>query len=374
MKKYSKVFSTAMAATLATSAIVAVTPANAEALTFKDDSDIDVWAKDSVYELVNQGAINGINQNDGTYFQPKKPIKRQDAAKIIAVALGYKEGKTEVKDPGFIDVPKGEYYSGPIAYIAEKGIIEGKGNNKFDPTGTLTRAEMAKIVAKAYGLQVISDTIVFKDIDNLKPWAKNSILALNSNYVYGTEQPVTDGKTKTEFKPNDAVTRQELATFVVRAQKVFPSNFAELKDSLVDTALERAEGATIGERLVVTSDKEKNEIVVTVNDTTITKAELSEVFDGVVDSFVGIGTKAALAFVEVSDEKYSQTNPDLEKLAKSVGKAMGIEDSVVGANIDFAGDFPVFKYLNKDSYEGTVNVVFKDGTTETVTLKLNITK
>lgn len=55
-------------------------------------------------------------------------------------------GKTTV-DPsnaavsGFSDVASGAYYSKAINWATANGIAYGKGNNLFDPDGTVTRAE-----------------------------------------------------------------------------------------------------------------------------------------------------------------------------------------------------------------------------------------
>ena len=48
----------------------------------------------------------------------------------------------------FDDVPSGQWYTTPINAMASMGIINGKGNNKFDPDGTMTRAEFICVIGR----------------------------------------------------------------------------------------------------------------------------------------------------------------------------------------------------------------------------------
>lgn len=48
----------------------------------------------------------------------------------------------------FSDVPSGQWYTTPINAMASMGIINGKGNNKFDPDGTMTRAEFICVIGR----------------------------------------------------------------------------------------------------------------------------------------------------------------------------------------------------------------------------------
>lgn len=48
----------------------------------------------------------------------------------------------------FIDVPDTAWYAQDIAAVQELGIIQGKGNNLFDPEGTLTVAQAITLAAK----------------------------------------------------------------------------------------------------------------------------------------------------------------------------------------------------------------------------------
>ena len=95
---------------------------------------------------VNSGWINGYT--DGT-FKPESNLTRAHAAVLLSRALKL-TGSTELP---FTDVPANHPYRAEIAAIYQAGIMTGKGDGKtFDPDGTLTRAQMAKVLAEAYKL------------------------------------------------------------------------------------------------------------------------------------------------------------------------------------------------------------------------------
>ena len=52
---------------------------------------------------------------------------------------------------GFSDVASGAYYSKAINWATANGIAYGKGNNLFDPDGTVTRAEAVTFLQRWLG-------------------------------------------------------------------------------------------------------------------------------------------------------------------------------------------------------------------------------
>jgi len=88
---------------------------------------------------------------DGT-FQPKGTLTRAQAAKIITVLLeGDKAETVTAASAGFSDVPAGNWAEKYVNYCAEKKIVAGVGSGKFNPNGELTGAAWAKMLLVAYG-------------------------------------------------------------------------------------------------------------------------------------------------------------------------------------------------------------------------------
>lgn len=223
MKKR-KLFNIALATSMATAAIVAVAPVDAEAAkSFSDLAPTDPHYP-NVMNLTERGVINGYP--DGT-FKPYEPIHRGHAAKILALALGL--DTKNVKDPGFKDISKSYPYYGEIAALVEVGIINGFEDGTYGPNKHLTRGQMAKIISRAYELKGDTKNLPFTDIA-ISPY-KEEIAALYDNKV-------TVGSTPTTFSPVAPVTRGQLASFVVRAEAATAAveeTIVEIKDGKVIT-------------------------------------------------------------------------------------------------------------------------------------------
>lgn len=113
-------------------------------------------------------------------------------------------------DKTFLDI-KDHKNKAEIEALAQRGIINGKSENSFDPESTMTRAEFATIITRGLGLPQ-KEAAIFNDVDKAD-WFYNYI---NTAYSYGIIKGVSD----TEFDPNGTITRQEAAVMVARAAKL----------------------------------------------------------------------------------------------------------------------------------------------------------
>lgn len=188
-------------ATLGTKRVEA-TVTVAQAALFKDIPSNYVYYKEIEY-LTKNNIITG--HPDGT-FRPNDKLTRAHAAVIISRALDLKT--SNVKNPGFKDIPANHIYYKQIAAVVESGIMSGKGNNVFDPDATLTRAQMAKVVALAYNLKGTSSTN-FKDVSK-DHWAYTYVQQLAANKI-------TTGYGDNTFKPDEAISRAHFGLFLYRA-------------------------------------------------------------------------------------------------------------------------------------------------------------
>ena len=81
------------------------------------------------------------------------------------------------------------------------GIIEGF-DGKFDPTGLLTREQMAKILVLATNSVADTKDTTFADWDEISDWAKE--------YVgIGRENGLFKGNIENKFMPKSNLTRAE---------------------------------------------------------------------------------------------------------------------------------------------------------------------
>lgn len=181
-------------------------PLKAEAATFKD-----VPSNNSHYAAIENLASKGIlsGYSDAT-FRPNNYVTRAQAAKIIAKSLNI-TSTNQVRQQ-FSDVPRDSEYYQAIQALNERNIIGGySSDHTFRPNDWLTRAQMAKILTRAFNLEQASTiTYPFRDIPN------SSSFQYNIQTIYNAG--ITNGTSATTFSPNASVTRGQMASFVVRAQ------------------------------------------------------------------------------------------------------------------------------------------------------------
>lgn len=295
-----KLYNIALAATMTTAAVVAIAPTQADAAkSFSDLTPANVHY-DNVMNLVERGVITGYP--DGT-FKPNQSISRAHAAKIIAKALGL--DTKNVKNPNFKDIPTNYAYYGEIAALANAGIINGYPDGTFKPNATLTRGQMAKIIARAFELTGNANNLPFKDIANSE--YKEYIAALYANKV-------TTGTTPTTYSPVNPVTRGQLASFVVRAE--------EAKGTVVETVAEIKDGK-----------------LVTKNGTFEITGELAKVFN----ANNAAALKDAKVELIVEDLQTAKVASLGNVVAARTGKVVGIKAlTLVAPNTSFnAGGYPI---------------------------------
>lgn len=93
--------------------------------------------------------IGVINGMGDGSFNPTGTLTRAQAAKIICYLLGYEE-VAESTAP-FTDVPATHWASGPIALCAAQGIVNGYGDGRFGPEDLLTAEQFQKMLLCALG-------------------------------------------------------------------------------------------------------------------------------------------------------------------------------------------------------------------------------
>ncbi len=169
-----------------------------------DDVTTDHWACDEIANLVYHRIMYGYGNGK---FGVEDHITREQAAAVLHRALHVKGSVINENPYGDISV-KSTMFPYEILHLTQLGIFKGDENGNFRPKATLTRAELAQILTKAYELKTKSPH-TFTDIKE-NHWARDAISALQSdNVVVGTG----DGK----FEPEMLVTRGQFAKFLQRS-------------------------------------------------------------------------------------------------------------------------------------------------------------
>ena len=187
---------------LASVMLVGMMSVGASAVNASDFTDADeIVNKDAVSTMTALGIING--KEDGSYFDPTGNVTRAEMAKMLCVAInGGVDPVLGVKDtPTFTDI-KGTWAESYIEYCAANGIIAGRGNNKFDPTGTVSATEAAKMLLGVLGYSAEKSGLVGND------WAINTNVLANQNGLY---------KKLSNLNANTLLTRDNAAQMIYNA-------------------------------------------------------------------------------------------------------------------------------------------------------------
>lgn len=96
-----------------------------------------------------------------------------------------------------------------IVYLAEKGILNGKGNNKFYPNDSITREEFAKILTLVFFADSEGVEISFTDVPADAWYYKPVSIAYSTGII--------KGKSETLFGTGECIIRQDAAVMACRA-------------------------------------------------------------------------------------------------------------------------------------------------------------
>ncbi|WP_107950695.1 S-layer homology domain-containing protein [Lysinibacillus parviboronicapiens] len=207
--KIQKVNKALIATVFATSGIaVVIPPPQKAAAATSPFIDINQYSShyENILKLYSQGAISGFADKT---FRPNQNVTRGQAAKMLATVL--KLDVKNVEDPYFKDVPKSNEYYKYVAALQNAGIMSGYSNGTFMPNEVVTRGQLAKILVLGFKFEVASNyNHSFQDVTSQTS---------NAAYIQTlVDLKVTEGTTPVTFSPFNAVTRGQIASFIVRSQ------------------------------------------------------------------------------------------------------------------------------------------------------------
>ena len=111
----------------------------------------------------------------------------------------------------FDDVSEEHIAHDAIMSLAEKGIVNGKGDGKFFPEDTLKREEFVKILTEALALQKADNTLIFYDVPAGTWYSDYVMIATASGLINGVSENM--------FGVGSEITRQDLAVILMRYLK-----------------------------------------------------------------------------------------------------------------------------------------------------------
>jgi len=168
----------------------------------------NMWYEEAVDEMGSRLILDGVG--DGL-FAGGRGITRAEFSAMIIRALGLPTDGGASNGTVFTDVPGGAWYYGAVCKASELGLINGVGNNKFNPERPITRQEAMAIIQRAAAIAGFKGKTnalgAFNDAQNVSAWALDAVRwNVGSKLVVGYAHLL---------RPADDITRAETATLVL---------------------------------------------------------------------------------------------------------------------------------------------------------------
>lgn len=110
---------------------------------------------------------------------------------------------------GFADVPADSWAAEDIYRCVELGVLQGQSADRFGMGRPMTRAAFVVSLCRLSGWELVTpSTPTYRDVQDPDVWYYS---AVETAYVHGAITSQTD-----TFRPNDPITREELAVMLVR--------------------------------------------------------------------------------------------------------------------------------------------------------------
>ncbi|NQX45883.1 S-layer homology domain-containing protein [Paenibacillus tritici] len=167
------------------------------------------WAVKEINYLLTKGVLD-----ESGVFAPSSKITRQQFAAMIARTYGLNgEGQTLP----FKDIKPTNPYADEIAAAYAAGIINGKSSVAFDPEATITREEIATMLARAIttynGKSAVTQPAAviasFTDGAKISGWAASSVALTKSTHLF-------EGFEDQSFRPAQTASKAEAAALIYR--------------------------------------------------------------------------------------------------------------------------------------------------------------
>ncbi len=181
------------------------TPISEDELTKTSFADLDThtWAQEAIVALESEGIIPASEEYA---YRPGENITRGDFAMLLVRTLGITMHNNKVQ---FDDVPEDAPYAKELALGKAFGILQGVGDNKFNPEAEITRQDMMTLVARGLELAGEADLGAFSDAGSIADYA---LIHVKAMIAEGFVQGNADGT----INPRGNTTRAEAAVIMQR--------------------------------------------------------------------------------------------------------------------------------------------------------------
>lgn len=296
---------------------------------------------------VTKSAELGIMNGYQGDYKPDDTITRAEFAAMVNRAFGYTYlGYTGLS--GVNDVSASDWYAqdGTVAAAIALGTLTAY-NGKFNPNGIVTREMAFTVLGRVLRLtDGGSDLSSYSDASSIASWAKHTVAAMDAK---GYVNGVGDGK----FAPQNPIDRASVATLILRIA-------GEIVDTDIDAHGTAFKNVTIRKAAMLSNATVTNDLYISegvgVGDVVLENV----VVEG--DVYVLGGGENSVRFINCSVKGKTVVNPPSELLGH--GTHVSFEGTTAGTLVIADG---AEVQLSVDKATGIMGIVLNDGGTLQVT-------
>ena len=170
------------------------------------------------------GSGGGGGGGGGTTTIPEPDVPRNEQPETEI-----DDNQTPLASNPFTDVDTSKWYAEAVAFVQEKGLMQGTSSETFEPNTNLSRSMMTQILFNLAGKPDAEGAVSFTDVDSAA-WYADAI-------AWASGKGVVSGYGST-FGPDDLITREQMAVMLFNYAKVY-----EMDLTVDETALQAFQDA-----------------------------------------------------------------------------------------------------------------------------------
>ncbi len=176
----------------------------------------DCSMKDNFSNRVNN--ISVVSQGSGSSGSGSSGSRGSSSKTSFSAASQAAVVEVKPVKPVLADI-EGHWAEAEIIFLFNKGIVNGSSDGSFYPNNNITRAEFAAMLVRMLGIPVDAYANVFSDV-KAGDWYADVVQTIYNNGIMSGYAGY--------FRPNDKITREEMAVSVMKAYELKTKAEAEI--------------------------------------------------------------------------------------------------------------------------------------------------
>ena len=202
-------------------------------------------------------------------------------ASCLSLAVSASAANTVArKATDFRDFDKSAWYAEAVSAAVDNGLLYGKSSTIIDPSGDMTRAEMAAIINRSFGCYKTADISQYSDVSKSKGYYKDGALAV--------QMGTYNGRSASSMAPDAPISRQEAMTVVARALELDYDSYSKTDLSAFTDRSEISNWALPYVRAMVGADYIHGRGKILAPQDNITRAEFAQIFANIIKNYINV--------------------------------------------------------------------------------------